>query len=62
MPVRWNCQVISPTGRTIPFQVDARRQHAMLNGLDDIALTLSRRDEIEAWQASDKSARPWVWL
>jgi len=57
-----NCQVISPTGRTIPFQVDARRQHAMLNGLDDIALTMSRRDEIEAWQTSDKSSRPWVWL
>jgi 3-isopropylmalate/(R)-2-methylmalate dehydratase small subunit len=57
-----NCQVISPTGRTITFQVDARRQHAMLNGLDDIALTMSRRDEIEAWQTSDKSSRPWVWL
>jgi 3-isopropylmalate/(R)-2-methylmalate dehydratase small subunit len=54
--------VISPTGRTITFQVDARRQHAMLNGLDDIALTMSRRDEIEAWQTSDKSSRPWVWL
>jgi 3-isopropylmalate dehydratase small subunit len=34
----------------------------MLNGLDDIALTMSRRDEIEAWQTSDKSSRPWVWL
>ena len=43
-------------------QVDARRQHAMLNGLDDVAQTLSRKDEIEAWQASDKAARPWVWL
>ena len=57
-----NCQVISPTGRTIPFQVDARRQHAMLNGLDDIAQTMAQGDVIAAWQAKDKTARPWVWL
>ena len=53
---------VSPTGRTIPFQIDARRQHAMLNGLDDIAQTLSHKDAIAAWQAQDKTARPWVWL
>ena len=46
-----NCQVVSPTGRVIPFKVDARRQHAMLNGLDDIAQTMSHKDEIAAWQA-----------
>ena len=57
-----NCVVVSPTGRTIPFKVDARRQHAMLNGLDDIAQTFANKDKIEAWQTADKSARPWVWL
>ncbi|HYC64236.1 MAG TPA: 3-isopropylmalate dehydratase small subunit [Reyranellaceae bacterium] len=57
-----NCVVISPTGRTIPFKVDARRQHAMLNGLDDIAQTMSHKAAIEGWQARDKTARPWVWL
>ena len=56
------CQVVSPTGRVIPFEVDARRQHAMLNGLDDIGQTLARKAEIEAWQTADRSARPWVWL
>jgi len=56
------CQVVSPTGRVVPFQVDARRQHAMLNGLDDIGQTLARKGEIEAWQAADRAARPWVWL
>ena len=45
-----NCQVVSPTGRTIPFQIDARRQHAMLNGLDDIAQTLSHKDAIAAYR------------
>ena len=56
------CTVVSPTGRSIAFQVDGRRQHAMLNGLDDIAQTMGNKDKIEAWQAADKSARPWVWL
>ena len=57
-----NCQVISPTGRAIPFKVDARRQHALLAGLNDIAQTMSHKDEIAAWQTSDKNARPWIWL
>ena len=50
-----NCQVVSPTGRVIPFKIDARRQHALLNGLDDIAQTMSHKDEIAAWQAADKT-------
>jgi len=57
-----NCLVVSPTGRTIAFKVDARRQHAMLNGLDDIAQTLTHKEAIAAWQKSDQSARPWIWL
>jgi 3-isopropylmalate/(R)-2-methylmalate dehydratase small subunit len=57
-----NCTVVSPTGRVIPFKIDARRQHAMLNGLDDIAQTLTHKDAIAGWQQADKSARPWVWL
>src|SRR4029077_15226851 len=57
-----NCTVVSPTGRVIPFQVDARRQHALLAGLDDIAQTMTHKDEIAAWQKSDQSARPWTWL
>ncbi len=57
-----NCVVISPTGRTVPFKVDARRQHAMLNGLDDIAQTLSHKDQITTWQKADQTQRPWIWL
>ena len=57
-----SCTVVSPTGRTILFQIDARRQQALLQGLDDIAQTMTRQSEIEAWQADDRAARPWVWL
>jgi 3-isopropylmalate/(R)-2-methylmalate dehydratase small subunit len=57
-----SCTVVSPTGRVIPFQIDARRQHALLNGLDDIAQTMTHKDEIVAWQKADRSAHPWTWL
>ena len=53
--------VVTPSGRELPFAVDARRREALLEGLDDVALTLKRRDEILAWQARDKAARPWAW-
>ena len=56
------CEVVSPTGRVISFKVDGRRQHALLNGLDDIAQTMTHKAEVEAWQADDQGARPWVWL
>src|SRR4030095_11519464 len=35
-----NCQVVSPTGRVIPFNIDDRSQHALLNGIDAIATTM----------------------
>ena len=54
--------VISPRGREIGFDVDPRRRHAMLNGLDDIGVTLTFRTSIEAWQAKDQPERPWVWV
>jgi len=57
-----NCTVVSPTGRVIPFRIDARRQHALLNGLDDIAQTMAHKVEIVAWQKADQSAHPWTWL
>jgi 3-isopropylmalate/(R)-2-methylmalate dehydratase small subunit len=56
------CTVVSPTGRVIPFQIDARRQHALLSGLDDIARTMTHKDDIAAWQKADQSAHPWTWL
>jgi 3-isopropylmalate/(R)-2-methylmalate dehydratase small subunit len=53
--------VVTPAGREVPFQVDDRKRQAMLEGLDDISLTLKRAEEIEAWKARDKAARAWAW-
>ena len=54
--------VVSPRGRELPFKVEANRRNALLHGLDDIGVTLTHQDKIEAWQARDHAARPWVWL
>lgn len=53
--------VVTPTGREIPFQVDGRKKEAMLQGLDDIAMTLKQADAIAAWKARDKQSRGWAW-
>lgn len=55
------CAVTTPDGAAFGFAVGAREREMMLEGLDDIALTLRRKGEIEAFQARDREARPWVW-
>lgn len=53
--------VVTPRGEAIPFAVDLRKKSALIEGLDEIALTKKRMAEIEAWQARDRAARPWAW-
>ena len=55
------CLVVPPEGEPVPFEIDALRRAALLDGLDDVGLTLRRMDEIRAWQAADRKRRPWVW-
>jgi len=54
-------EVVTPWGETVRFELDARKKQALLEGLDEIALTQQRAAEIEAWQARDRAARPWAW-
>jgi 3-isopropylmalate/(R)-2-methylmalate dehydratase small subunit len=53
--------VVAPDGGETPFSVDALRREALLDGLDDIALTMKRQDEIARFQAADRARRPWVY-
>jgi 3-isopropylmalate/(R)-2-methylmalate dehydratase small subunit len=54
-------QTISgPDGGTIPFEVDAFKKHCLLNGLDDIGLSLEKVASIDAFEARASAARPWV--
>ena len=53
-------QVIRPNGEAFSFNVDSFRRHCLLNGLDDIGLTLQDADFIHAFEQQAKVARPWV--
>jgi 3-isopropylmalate/(R)-2-methylmalate dehydratase small subunit len=44
--------VVSPDGREVPFDFDESTRHRLLNGLDDIALTLQHEDAIEAYETA----------
>ena len=50
-----------PDGALLAFEVDPMRRGALLDGLDDIGRTLRLRAGIDAWQARDRLARPWIW-
>ena len=49
-------------GETIKFDVDAFRKHRLLNGLDDIGLTLQHVDEIKAYEQRRRAEAPWLFL
>ena len=55
-----NQKVVSPAGKEYGFEVDAFRKHCLLNGLDDIGLTLEHADEIRAYEAKRREAAPWL--
>ena len=47
-------------GTAFRFEVDAFRKHCLLNGLDDVALTLTHADEIRAFETKRKAEQPWL--
>jgi 3-isopropylmalate/(R)-2-methylmalate dehydratase small subunit len=53
-------KVITPSGETFSFEVDEFRKHCMLNGLDDIGLTLQHADDIRAYEAKRRQETPWL--
>ena len=55
-----NQNIIKPNGDSIPFDVDAFRKHCLLNGLDDIGLTLQDADDITAYEVTRKVSSPWL--
>ncbi|MGH8746210.1 MAG: 3-isopropylmalate dehydratase small subunit [Burkholderiales bacterium] len=54
--------VVAPGSAPYRFEIDPLRKKALLEGLDAIGTTLAREAGITAWQAADRSRRPWVWL
>jgi 3-isopropylmalate/(R)-2-methylmalate dehydratase small subunit len=52
--------VVRPQGEEIPFDVQAFRKYCLLNGLDDIGLTLRHADKIKAYEAERLATKPWL--
>ena len=53
--------VVSADGEAIGFAVEPMRRTALLEGLDEIGLTLQHAEAILAYQAADRVSQPWVW-
>ena len=53
-------EIRGPDGGVIHFDIDPHRKHCLLNGLDDIAMTMVKQDKIDSFEANAKAARPWV--
>jgi len=52
--------ITDPDGDVVSFELDQFRKHCMLNGLDDIGLTLQKADKITSYEGSRKGTAPWI--
>jgi 3-isopropylmalate dehydratase len=53
-------RVVRSNGEAFGFSIDAFRKHCLLNGLDDIGLTLAKGAAIDAFEARQREAQPWL--
>lgn len=53
-------EIRGPDGGTISFDIDAFRRHCLLNGLDDIGLTMEKAPAIETFEKANAESRPWA--
>jgi 3-isopropylmalate/(R)-2-methylmalate dehydratase small subunit len=53
-------EIHGPDGGVIAFDVDEFRKHCLLNGLDDISLTMQRDEKISAYESSQAATQPWL--
>ena len=52
--------VTRPGGQNISFEIDPFRKHCLINGLDEIGLTLRKEDKIKAFEAQRATVTPWL--
>jgi 3-isopropylmalate/(R)-2-methylmalate dehydratase small subunit len=52
--------VTTPSGESFHFDIDPFRKHCIMNGFDDIGLTLEHADEIRAFEERHRQAQPWL--
>ncbi|BCH57772.1 MULTISPECIES: 3-isopropylmalate dehydratase small subunit [Rhizobium/Agrobacterium group] len=53
-------EITGPDGGSISFEIDEFKRHCMLNGLDDIGLTMEKSSAIASFETSNAASRPWA--
>ena len=53
-------EITGPDGGCVKFAVDPFRKHCLLNGLDDVGLTMVKKDKIDSFEDKTRAARPWM--
>jgi 3-isopropylmalate/(R)-2-methylmalate dehydratase small subunit len=53
-------EITGPDGGCVKFEIDPFRKHCLLNGLDDIGLTMQKSAAIDVFEAKRKQAQPWA--
>jgi len=53
-------EIKGPDGGTVSFEIDEFRKQCLLEGLDDIGLTMKKQDSITAFEEKTNNARPWI--
>ena len=53
-------EIKGPDGGTVHFDIDPFRKHCLLNGLDDIGLTMEKSSDIDDFEKKQKEAQPWL--
>lgn len=56
-----NFEITRPDGQVVKFEIDAFRQHCLVNGLDDIGLTMEKDEKISEFEAKQKAQQPWLY-
>ncbi len=53
--------ITRPDGGSVSFEIDPFRKHCLLNGLDDVGLTLQKEKSIGAFEEKSRLSQPWLW-
>ncbi|MEX1147504.1 MAG: 3-isopropylmalate dehydratase small subunit [Sphingomonadales bacterium] len=54
-------EITRPDGEVIAFEVDAFRKGCLINGLDDIGITLKKADAIDTYESRERNDQPWLY-
>ena len=54
-------EITRPDGTVLKFDIDPFKKHCLLNGLDDIGLTLQKEKKIESFEGKNRAEQPWLY-